>query len=181
MESHGEVAVEQSEPLQRRASVTVIHSSNPTLEKPMTSPRPKVPLMKRFMKWLLPDQRVARRHGMPPLTAYLGMVRSSKEYVVGDVSVAGFYLVTEDRWIPGTGFPITLERTDEAGLGQKLTVYSTVIRCGNDGVGFSFLKPKEEEEINPDGSTRVDLTKVAVFLKGLPLADPPEDSLQRAS
>lgn len=170
----------RSEQTLRRASVTVIHSSTPPLEKQMTSPRSKDPLMKRFMRWLLPDQRVAHRHTMPPLTAYLGMVRSSKEFKVGDVSVAGFYLITEERWIPGTSFPITLERTDEAGSAQTLTVYATVIRIGEDGVGFSFLKPKEEES-SPDGATRVDLTKVALFLKGLPLANEGTESLERAS
>lgn len=160
--------------------VTVINSSNPTLEKFMNSPRSKDPIMKRLMKWLVPDQRVANRHAMPPLTAYLGLVRSSKEFKVGDVSVAGFYMLTDERWIPGTGFPVTLERTDEAGEGHTLTVYATVIRTGEDGVGFTFLKQKDEEQTNDtSGSTRVDLTKVAQFLKGLPLAE--ADSLERAS
>jgi hypothetical protein len=146
----------------------------------MTSPRPKQPLMKRFMRWLLPDQRVAHRHTMPPITAYLGMVRSSKEFTVGDVSVAGFYLITEERWIPGTGFPITLERKDEAGMGRTLTVFATVVRTGEDGVGFTCLKPADEEP-TVDGATRVDLTKLAQFLQGLPLSDPGPDSLDRAS
>jgi hypothetical protein len=163
-------------------NVTVINSSNPTLENGMTSSSSKEPLMKRFMRWLLPDQRMAHRHAMPPLTAYLGMVRSSKEFKVGDVSVAGFYMITDERWIEGTGFPVTLERTDEAGKGMTLTVYARVIRTGVDGVGFSFLKEKDEEQAtSPDGGTKVDLTKVAVFLNGLPLADSTADRLERAS
>lgn len=162
------------------AEVTVINSSTPPLEKRMTASHPKDPLMKRIMRWLVPDQRVASRHTMPPLTAYLGMVRTSKEFKVGDVSVAGFYMLTEERWIPGTGFPVTLERTDEAAQGRTLTVHATVVRAGDDGVGFTFLSPSEKEQ-NDDGanSTRVDLTKVAQFLKGLPLSD--ADSLERAS
>lgn len=165
------------------AEVSVINSSNPALEKSMTSSRPKDPLMKRLMRWLVPDQRVATRHTMPPVTAYLGLVRSSKEFKVGDVSVAGFYMLTDERWIHGTGFPVTLERTDEASQGQTLTVYATVVRTGEDGVGFTFLKPAEEEQQNGDtpGSTRVDLTKLAQFLKGLPLAEINTDSLERAS
>lgn len=164
------------------ADITVINSSNPPLEKHMTSSRPREPMMKRFMRWLLPDQRVANRHTMPPLTAFLGHVRtSSKEYKVGDVSVAGFYLITEERWIPGTGFPVTLERTDEAGQGQALTVHATVVRVGDDGVGFTFLKQAEEEDHEKPGSTRMDLTKLAQFLSGLPLAEVGSDSLERAS
>jgi hypothetical protein len=146
----------------------------------MTASRSKEPLMKRIMRWLVPDQRVANRHTMPPLTAYLGMVRTSKEFKVADVSVAGFYMLTDERWITGTGFPVTLERTDEGWQGRTLTVYATVVRAGEDGVGFSFLNAKDEEQKNSEnGATRVDLTQLAQFLKGLPLSD--VDSLERAS
>lgn len=139
--------------------------------------------MKRLIRWICPDQRVANRHAMPPLTAWLGMVRTSKEYKVGDVSVAGFYMITEDRWIPGTSFPVTLERTDDAGMGRSLTVHSTVIRCGEDGVGFSFLQNAAEENADRSASpsTLVDLTKLAQFLKGLPLTESTSDQLERAS
>ena len=144
----------------------------------------KEPLMKRLFRWLVPDQRVANRHSMPPLIAYLGMVRSSKEYKVGDISVAGFYMITEERWIVGTGFPVTLERTDAEGQGQSLTLYSTVARIGDDGVGFTFVQPVAEEdgESESRSSLRLDLTKVAQFLKGLPLGQPDSaDPLERAS
>lgn len=165
------------------AEVTVIDSLKTSPEKQMTSPRSKDPMMKRFMRWLLPDQRVANRHTMPPLVVYLGMVRSSKEIKVGDVSVAGFYMITEERWIPGTGFPVTLERTDEAGKGQTLTVYASVVRIGTDGVGFTFLKPPEDGQAKPEanGVTRMDLTKLAQFLKGLPMSEANPEALERVS
>lgn len=181
METQGSVGSEQSKATRRIAEVAVINSSKTPLEKHMASPRAKEPLMKRFMRWLLPDQRVAHRHTMPPVTAYLGMVRSSKEFKVGDVSVAGFFMITEERWIAGTGFPVTLERTDDVGQGETLTVYATVVRSADDGVGFSFLKSADEEKESDATGTRVDLTKVAQFLKGLPLSDPEADSLERAS
>lgn len=149
-----------------------ISSANPPSERTMTLPPAKEKLMKRLMRWISPDQRVANRHSMPPLIAWLGMVRTSREYKVGDVSVAGFYMITEDRWIPGTSFPVTLERTDAAGLGRCLTVSASVVRVGEDGVGFTFLQdPAEQDADGPTGSnTRLDLTKLAQFLKGLPLA-----------
>lgn len=147
----------------------------------MTTPHSKQPLMKRFMKWLIPDQRVAHRHSMPPLIAYLGMVRSSKQYQIGDVSVAGFYMLTEERWVLGTGFPITLERTDAAGNGDKLTVYATVVRTGTDGVGFTFLKPADQDANTDASGARLDLTELAQFLKGLPLSDSGSEGFERAS
>ena len=165
------------------AEVRVIYSSTTQSEGTMTPSRGKEPLMKRLIRWICPDQRVANRHPSPPLTAWLGMVRSSKEYKVGDVSVAGFYMITEDRWIPGTSFPVTLERTDDAGMGASLTVHASVVRCGEDGVGFTFLQDAAEE--SGDGPTgannRVDLTKLAQFLKGLPLNVSTSDQLERAS
>jgi hypothetical protein len=170
-----------SKNVQRLAEVKVINSTNSALERTMTSQktRGKDPLMKRFFRWLVPDQRVANRHAMPPLVAYLGQFQTSKEYKVGDISIAGFYMITEDRWIPGTGFPVTLERTDPEGGGQTLTLHSTVVRCGEDGVGFTFVQQVAEEGVDGDsrGAMRLDLTKLAQFLKGLPLAD----TLERAS
>ncbi len=149
----------------------------------MTAPRRKEPLMKRLMRWIAPDQRVANRHSMPPVVAYLGQFRSSKVYKIGDISIAGFYMVTEERWLPGTGFPLTLERTDDVALGQTLTVFSTVVRTGADGVGFTFLQPPDEEQRAGEtyGTTRLDLTKLAQFLKGLPLSEPSAESFERAS
>ena len=169
--------------LPKIAEVRVIHPANPPSERTMTLSAAKEPLMKRLIRWICPDQRVANRHTMPPLTAWLGMVRSSKEYKVGDVSVAGFYMITEDRWLPGTSFPVTLERTDEAGMGRSLTVHAAVVRIGDDGVGFTFLQsPVEESADGPNGANnRVDLTKLAQFLKGLPLDEQTSDPLERAS
>ena len=174
---------EQAKATPQLAEIKVIHSSNPPLEKNMTASRPKEPLMKRLMRWLVPDQRVANRHTMPPLVAYLGLVQSSKVYKIGDVSVAGFYMLTEERWIPGTGFPVTLERTDDPANGQTLTVFSTVVRTGADGVGFTFLRPADEENHDGEayGTTRMDLTKLAQFLKGLPLSESTSEAWERAS
>jgi len=147
----------------------------------MTYSRPKEPLMKRFMRWLVPDPRVANRHAMPPLTAYLGQVRISKEYRVGDVSLVGFFMLTDERWVPGTGFPVTLKRTDEAGRGRTFTVQATVVRIAEDGVGFSFLNPADEESRHADSSDRMDLGKLAQLLQGLPLTESSPDPLERAS
>lgn len=165
------------------ATSASLHSTISSSERTMTIPRAKDPLMKRLIRWICPDQRLSNRHSMPPVTAWLGMVRSSKEYKVGDISVAGFYMLTEERWIPGTSFPITLERTDESNLGKMLTVQATVVRTGSDGVGFSFVP--NAAELTADGQTdtniRIDLTKLAQFLKGLPMSAPDSEQFERAS
>ena len=173
----------QAEQTSHLAEIKVIHSNTPALEKNMTAPRAKDPFMKRLMRWIVPDQRVANRHALPPVVAYLGMVRTSKIYRIADISIAGFYMVTEERWIHGTGFPVTLQRTDDAAQGETLTVYCTVVRTGEDGVGMTFLRPQEDDQHSTDanGAGRVDLSKLAQFLKGLPLSEPPSEAWGRAS
>lgn len=167
----------------RLAEINVIHSSIPPLEKNMTASLPKEPIMKRLMRWLVPDQRVANRHTMPPVIGCLGLLHTSKEYKIGDVSIGGFFMITEERWIPGTGFPVTLVRTDDAASGQTLTVFSTVVRNGADGVGFTFLPSGDNEQHDGYvyGTTRLDLTKLAQFLKGLPLTEGNAEPWKRAS
>ena|SRR5579863_1575300 len=183
MDVPSKYGIERSRETPHLAEITVIHSSTPQLEKKMTTARAKDPLMKRLMRWIVPDQRVANRHGMPPVVAFLGLARSSKEYKIGDISIAGFYMVTEERWIPGTGFPVTLERTDDGAQGETLTVFCTAVRIGPDGMGFTFLQPPEAEKQSGEahGTTRMDLTKLAQFLKGLPLSEPNPESYERAS
>jgi hypothetical protein len=127
---------------------------------------------KRFMCWMCPERRIGNRYPAPPLIAYLGTVRSSQEYRIGDVSVTGFYMVTEDRWVPGTVVPVTLERTDQEDARISLTVNATVVRNGSDGVGFSFVQDAVEGHVNGEieAGSLVNLTKLAQFLTGLPLA-----------
>jgi len=47
--------------------------------------------MKRLLRLVFPDRRVANRYSMPPLIAYPGVVRTSNQSSLRDVSLAGFY------------------------------------------------------------------------------------------
>jgi hypothetical protein len=174
---------EQAETTPHLAEIKTVHFLKRPLEKNMTASRLQNPFMKRLMRWIVPDQRVANRHAMPPVVAYLGMVRSTREYKIGDVSVSGFFMITEERWIPGSGFPVTLRRTDSDGHGKTLSVYCTVVRVGVDGVGFTFLPPAVEDRHASDARdiARLDLTKLAEFLKGLPLSEPSSEAWERVS
>jgi len=183
METKSRTTSKQTEASKRLTKISVIHSSILPLGGNMTGSRAKGPLMKRLMRWLFPDQRVANRHAMPPLVAYLGLLRSSRGYKIGNISVAGFYMITDEKWIPGTGLPVTLERIDVSGKGQTLTAFSTVVRTGADGVGFTFMQPASDEGNSTEdrGTSRLDMTKLAQFLKGIPLSEPNYEALERAS
>ena len=105
-------------------------------------------LFKRILRRVFPDQRKQRRHPVPPLVGYLGTAHSSKPYELGDISLTGFCLLTDERWIPGTEMPITFKRTNlppENDL-DCFTVQATVVRCGKDGIGFSIVLERLKDE-----------------------------------
>jgi hypothetical protein len=140
-------------------------------------------LITRFLRWIYPDQRNAARHPVPPLVAFLGTARSSPQYGVGDISAAGFYMLTPERWLPGTEMPVTIQRTDSTGTDQTdaITVLSTVVRIGTDGVAFAFVLPKSEQvEYGDSLGTWATKKHLDRFLTCLKLSQP-DQPLERVS
>jgi uncharacterized membrane protein (UPF0127 family) len=90
------------------------------------------------------DRRRARRLPLPGLVVYYWTGSTPRAYQVGDVSMNGLYLLTEERWYPGTLVLMTLQRTDAEGrnLDDAIAVQSRVVRWGTDGLGLSFILPK---------------------------------------
>lgn len=159
-------------------------ASNPTISA-------KEPLFTRFLRWLYPDQRKAQRHSYPPIVSYLGAVHTTRAYQIADISLKGFYMITLERWQPGTTILITLERTDlgGSGFGKSITLLSTVARTGPNGVGFSFSVAGNEAA---SGSSRLASTSafpgsrvseedIGKFLEGVNLPDFDDSELERAS
>jgi hypothetical protein len=64
---------------------------------------------------------------------------------VRNISSTGFYLLTRERWHPGTVVTITLQRSDvtkgeeNSSAEHYISVLSKVIRLGKDGVGLAFV------------------------------------------
>ena len=147
---------------------------------------PSVPakgrLFARFLRWLYPEQRKTNRHTFPPVVCYLGTLLTSSPYRVADVSLTGFYMLTIERWLLGTKFPVTLQRIDAGGdkSSESITLLSKVVRFGPDGVGFAFALFDSAESATwfddsngsnsyPEGwSSREDVKR---FLEGLPLSE----------
>lgn len=129
-------------------------------------------LFKRMLRRIFPDQRKNDRQAQPPLVGYLGTLRSTRPYDLADISVSGFCLLTDERWEPGTEMPVTLQRKSlPAGDGSdSFTVQATVVRCGEDGVGFSIVLCEDDSKAvygNPlrvQWMSRVDMER---FLKSL--------------
>jgi hypothetical protein len=77
------------------------------------------------------------------LLAYYWNGAAPAPHSVRDISSAGAYLVTEERWHPGTVLMLTLQRTDKYidGHPRSIPLQSKVVRWGIDGVGFVFVFP----------------------------------------
>ncbi|MGA8086098.1 MAG: hypothetical protein WCA10_02255 [Terracidiphilus sp.] len=107
----------------------------------------------RFKRWLNPvapvssDRRRAYRRYVPGMVAHYYTGGSPKPHDVADISMTGFYLLTEDRWMPETMIQMTLQKPCAKGeRKQSITVLSKIVRRGSDGVAAEFVMP---EGLNP--------------------------------
>jgi c-di-GMP-binding flagellar brake protein YcgR len=100
-----------------------------------------------FEELMTHNRRRPLRYIAPRLVAYFFDGGTPTAHCIRDVSLSGMYLLTTQRWYPGTLIMITLQRTekDDAGVKQSITVQARVMRSAEDGVGLRFVVPKTEE------------------------------------
>ena len=99
-----------------------------------------------LQRWWSPDPRKAPRVLTPGLAAYYWNGATPMAHGIRDISTTGLYVVTEERWYPGTLVLMTLQKND---LGEELAersiaVQSRAVRWGPDGVGLQFVLPDEQ-------------------------------------
>jgi hypothetical protein len=106
-------------------------------------------LRKKILAWLYPDgkgrsrRRRAKRINSPGLVGYYFAGGPSTPHEIRNISVMGFYMVMNQRWMPGTILRVTLQtiESDDEGPIDSITVLSRVVRWGPDGGGFEFVIP----------------------------------------
>jgi hypothetical protein len=121
-------------------------------------PKPKYSWKIRLLRWLFPDlvireatrprdRRRADRQALPGLIAFFFTGGAPEPQRISNISVTGFYLETEERWMPGTVVRMTLQKVGSTGEGpaDTLTVNSRIVRWGPDGEGFEFILTDLEE------------------------------------
>jgi len=103
----------------------------------------------RFLRWLSTDRRGSKRHPLPGLVAYYWTGGAPQAFHIADISNNGLYLLTDERWFPGTMILMTLQRTNTDGDDPDdfISVLTKVIRWGTDGVGLSFV-PSNTVDLN---------------------------------
>ena len=129
-------------------------------------------------RWWSPDPRKAPRIKEPGLAAYYWNGAAPDAKTVRDISASGLYVVTEERWYPGTLVLMTLQRTscgDEVAE-RSIAVHSRAVRWGPDGVGLQFVladdtrDPDRRKVSMLDAASTVDVERFLEQLRhgGLP-------------
>jgi hypothetical protein len=123
------------------APVVAKEKSEMKAEEPENEVRASLPL--RVLRWLFPEvnQRRAVRFSTPGLVAFYWTGGAPHSYHVGDISATGLFLLTKERWAPGTLIQMTLQKQDGARDSREnsICVLSEVVRWGEDGAGFNFI------------------------------------------
>lgn len=88
-----------------------------------------------------PEPRKTLRAALPDLAAYFWTGGAPQSHAIRNISPTGMYVVTEERWYPGTLVQMTLKKTEREGAGPEATIslLTRVQRWGNDGVGLEFV------------------------------------------
>jgi len=99
-------------------------------------------------RWWSPDPRKAPRIKEPGLAAYYWNGSAPDAKAVRDISTSGLYVVTEERWYPGTLVLMTLQRTNcgDEMAERSIAVHSRAVRWGPDGVGLQFVLANDEKD-----------------------------------
>jgi hypothetical protein len=122
-------------------------------------------------RWWSPDPRKSARQPGSGLAAYYWDGGPPKAHGIRDISKSGIYVVTEDRWSPGTLVLMSVRRTDggETIKERSISVQTRAVRWGNDGVGLQFILPKNGKVINSEGQPALVATarEVDEFLRQL--------------
>jgi hypothetical protein len=97
----------------------------------------------RFRRLSATEHRKAQRMKAPLLVAFYWDGAAPTSHSIQNISSTGFYLVTKERWLPGTMVTMTLQRTDltlgHPGIEPHIPVLSKVVRHDENGVGFTFV------------------------------------------
>lgn len=108
-----------------------------------------------FRRLFSSEHRKSKRKSASGLVAYYWDGAAPIGRQIQNISSTGFYLLTPERWLPGTIITVTLQKTDIAATGEQLyiAVQSKVIRLGEDGVGFGFVQLGRQNSSRMGSST----------------------------
>ena len=119
-----------------------------------------------FAKFFSQDKRRAERKPSSELVAYFWTGSTPVRHSVRDISETGMYLLTDERWHPGTVLMMTLQTPDESDESKRIiAVQSRAVRTGEDGVGIAFVLPEDEKKFFAAGREGANRKTLSEFLQ----------------
>jgi hypothetical protein len=91
------------------------------------------------MNWPAQDRRRATREPAEGLAAFFWYGSTPEMRAIRDISATGLYLITAERWYPGTLVQVALQSKEGEAADRTVAVQSCVMRWGKDGVGLQFV------------------------------------------
>ncbi len=145
----GTAVAESQTQVDRAAELQSAHQRLVEKDSTETDANSQVSWFIRFLRWLSTDRRGSKRHPLPGLVAYYWTGGAPQAFHIADISTNGLYLLTDERWFPGTMILMTLQRTNTEGDDPDdfISVLTKVIRWSADGVGLSFV-PSNTVDLN---------------------------------
>jgi len=120
-------------------------------------------------RWWSTELRQAPRHAAPGLEAFYWNGLPPDPHEIRDISRKGLYLITDDRWYPGTLVLMTLqekggpvEDTEHA-----ISVRVRVVRSDDDGVGLQFVVANEDKSQDRLQAIEIGRKELENFLRRL--------------
>jgi hypothetical protein len=130
-------------------------------------------------RWLFPDPSDPRRAGRQPVTglvAHFFTGGAPQAHPIRDISGSGLFVVTTERWYPGTVIRMTLSKPDigQAPSERSITIQARSVRWGNDGVGLEFVveAPRKSNRGESSPMESADSGQLNHFLKRAATAKP---------
>lgn len=132
--------------------------------------------LKKFLEQLFPDdRRKKKRLEGSNLDAFFWTGSTPVAHKIRDISMTGLYLLTEERWYPGTLLVITLQKKNEPedSPTRTIAIHSKAVRWGEDGVGLEFVlaDPKNRAQGQQLANAGTDRKTLEKFLEGFEIGD----------
>lgn len=108
------------------------------------------PVKRLFQKLSGRERRKADRGLIPGLVAYYWDGGAPVAHEIRQISSAGMYLLTEQRWYLGTVLIMRLQLTDSTApeAERSIAVQTKVAWIGPDGIGLAFASPTGSTSLN---------------------------------
>jgi hypothetical protein len=134
-------------PSQKRISLDEVNGKVLVTPEPR-SIKPRRNWLDRWFSSDPADKRKSPRNPAPGLFAFFWTGGPPLAHSIRDISATGLYVVSDERWYPGTLVRMTLATAEsgEQSENSSVTVLARAVRYGNDGVGLEFVPPRSLDE-----------------------------------